>query len=102
MVACGASHENPSHALMLSCFPAIIQIPKQIQIQMQMRVQIQIQIQIQIQAIKNQMQIPTQIPNDDSYKDSYTESYTAYPYIAVRFLCWDNYLTACFSQREER
>ena len=30
----------------------------------------------------------------DSYKDSYTDSNTAYPYIAVRFLCWDNYLTA--------
>ena len=63
-----------SHALMLSCSPAIIQIPIQIQIQMQIRVQKQIQIQIQIQAIKNQMQIPTQIPNGDSYKDSHTVS----------------------------
>ena len=30
----------------------------------------------------------------DSYKDSYTESYTAYPHIAARFLCWDNYILA--------
>ena len=35
----------------------------------------------------------------DSYNDSYTDSFTAYPHIAVRFLCWDNYLTALSQQR---
>ena len=30
----------------------------------------------------------------DSYPDSYTDSHTELKNIAVRFLCWDNYLTA--------
>ena len=30
------------------------------------------------------------------YTDLYTDSYPDCSYIAVRLLCWDNYLTACY------
>ena len=38
----------------------------------------------------------------DSYPDSQTELNKHCYNLAVRFLCWDNYLTAFFSLREER
>ena len=72
-------HENPSQ-IPSSEIPVQIltQIPSQIPVQIPTQIPIQIPIQVPTQIpIQNSIQIPIQNP-----------------YIAVRFLCWDNYLTA--------